>query len=54
MSEVAIGNKKACRQFVDDYMPLIYRVIIRTVGNVDVAQDLSHEVFIKVWVLRIS
>lgn len=36
-------------QLVDEYLPAVYNLVCRLTGRVEEAQDLSQEVFIKVW-----
>ena len=49
MKKIATGDNKACRQFVDTHMPMIYRVCVRTLGSDRLAEDVSQDVFMKVW-----
>ncbi|MGB1361291.1 MAG: RNA polymerase sigma factor [Alphaproteobacteria bacterium] len=49
MNKIAMGDANACRTFVDEYMPMVYRVAIQTVNDNTKAEDITQEVFIKVW-----
>ncbi len=44
------GGSEAFGQLYDYYLPKIYRfVLIRTAGQREGAEDLSHQVFLKAW-----
>src|SRR5262245_28883977 len=46
---MADGDADACGRFYDRYAPLVYPVILRVVGDADVAADVLREVFWEAW-----
>ncbi len=49
ISEYLEGNGTAIEVLVDKYLPSIYRFTWRQTGNKEEANDITQEVFVKVW-----
>ena len=49
MSKVTAGDPHACRRFVDKYMPMVYRVSVRMLSDTALAEDISQDIFVKIW-----
>jgi RNA polymerase sigma-70 factor (ECF subfamily) len=43
------GNKEAFTKIVNRYLKIIYNFVYRLVGNDKIAEDISQEVFLRVW-----
>lgn len=69
ISQTRSGNEKAFRELVTRYSPIVYNFIYRMTQNTELTQDMTQEVFVKVykslhmfdgkrpfkpWVLRIA
>lgn len=46
---VAKGNVSAFEEFYDRYAPTIYGLLLRILSNVDDAQEVLQETFVKAW-----
>ncbi|HKL90619.1 RNA polymerase sigma factor [Flagellimonas sp.] len=49
ISEIHAGNTRAFSDFVDDYKDLVFTLAIRMLGNREEAEEVSQDVFIKVY-----
>ena len=43
------GNKEAFTEIVNRYLKVVYNFIYRLVGNEKTAEDITQEVFLKIW-----
>ena len=49
MQEVANGNASASRKIADQYLDGSYRLAVRILGDVSLAEDVAQEAFVKLW-----
>lgn len=45
----AAGNRLAQSALVSRHMPGVYRLALRTVGNAELAEDITQETFLRMW-----
>ena len=43
------NDKNALKQVYEAYLPYIYGIVLKTVGNRELAEDVTSEFFIKLW-----
>ena len=43
------GDRNGLKEIYQEYMPYVYRVVFGVVGNREDAEDLSADVFLKLW-----
>ena len=48
------GNKEAFTEIVNRYLKVVYNFIYRLVGNEKTAEDITQEVFLKIWKNKIG
>jgi len=49
INEMARGQRTALEQFYDRYVPLVYNLVLRIVGNRADADEVVQEVFLQTW-----
>lgn len=49
ISEICKGNTRAFSDFVDNYKDLVFTLSVRMLGNREEAEEVSQDVFIKVY-----
>ena len=47
------GDEKSFEVLIQRYLKLIYNFVYRKIGNINEAEDITQEIFLKVWQHRV-